>query len=212
MLCAFAVICLCGVGLWWQWNKGKMSILFAVLIVLLGALNGAQSLERAVDHFAQFLPTDRTLVEVEGLVSSDPERIDGDYRIVFDVLQLVVKDTARAVSGRALIRFKAGTALPAYRDRMQLQMQLYQPDPPRNPGAFDYREFLKRRGIDALGTVQKRAQIIAHRQEKDDWWAQIVLPVRNLIRRAIEQNLSRRACWPLKRGAFGCKACGARRN
>ena len=205
MLCAFAVICLCGVGLWWQWNKGKMSILFAVLIVLLGALNGAQSLERAVDHFAQFLPTDRTLVEVEGLVSSDPERIDGDYRIVFDVLQLVVKDTARAVSGRALIRFKAGTALPAYRDRMQLQMQLYQPDPPRNPGAFDYREFLKRRGIDALGTVQKRAQIIAHRQEKDDWWAQIVLPVRNLIRRAIEQNLSGGPAGLLKGVLLGAK-------
>ena len=205
ILCAFTLICLCGVGLWWHWNKGKMGILFPVLIVLLGVLNGAQSLERPADHFAQFLPADRTLVEVEGLVSSDPERIDGDYRIVFDVLQLVVKDTSRAVSGKALIRFKAGTALPAYRDRMQLQMQLYQPDPPRNPGAFDYREFLKRRGIDALGTVQKRAQIIAHQQEKDDWWAQIVLPVRNLIRRAIEQNLSGGPAGLLKGVLLGAK-------
>ena len=113
MLCAFAVICLCGVGLWRHWNKGKMSILFASLLILLGAMNGTQSLERAADHFVHFLPADRTLVEVEGLVSSDPERIDGDYRLVFDVLQLVVRDTARAVSGRALIRFKSGTALPA---------------------------------------------------------------------------------------------------
>ena len=166
MLCAFAVICLCVLGLWRHWHKGKMSMLFAGMLVLLGALKGTQSLERAADHFAQFLPADRTLVEVEGLVSSDPERIAGDYRIVFDVLQLVVKDTVRAVSGKALIRFKAGTALPAYRDRMQLQIQLYQPDPPRNPGAFDYRAFLKRRGIDALGTVQKSSQIIAQRREK----------------------------------------------
>ena len=205
MLCAFAVICLCGVGLWRHWNKGKMSILFASLLILLGAMNGTQSLERAADHFVHFLPADRTLVQVEGLVSSDPERIDGDYRLVFDVLQLVVKDTARAVSGRALIRFKSGTALPAYRDRMQLQIQLYQPDPPRNPGAFDYRAFLKRKGIDALGTVHKRAQIIAQQREKDDWWAQIVLPVRNHIRRAIEQNLSGGPAGLLKGVLLGAK-------
>ena len=203
--CAFAVICLCGVGLWWHWNKGKMSILFAGLLVLLGALKGTQSLERAVDHFVQFLPTDRTLVEVEGLVSSDPEYVDGDYRIVFDIFQLVVKDTVRAVSGRALIRFKAGTALPAYRDRMQLHMQLYQPSLPRNPGAFDYRKFLRRRGIDALGTVQKRSQIIGHRREKGDWWAQTVLPVRRLIRRAIEQNLSGGPAGLLKGVLLGAK-------
>ena len=205
ILCAFAVICLCGVGLWWHWNKGKMSILFAGLLILLGALRSAQSLERAVDHFVQFLPADRTLVEVEGLISSDPESIDGDYRIVFDVLQIVFKDTARAVSGKALIRFKADTAVPSYRDRMQLQIQLYQPGGPRNPGAFDYREFLKRRGIDALGTVQKRAQIIAHGREKDDWWAQIVLPVRNLIRQAIEQNLAGGPAGLLKGVLLGAK-------
>ena len=205
MLCAFAIICICGAGLWWQWNKGKMSILFAGLLILLGALRSAQSLERAADHFAQFLPADRTLVEVEGLVSSDPENIDGDYRVVFDVIQLVVKDTVRAVSGRVLIRFKAGTALPAYRDRIQLQIQLYQPDPPRNPGAFDYRNYLKRRGIDALGTVQKPSQIIAQRREKDDWWAQIVLPVRSLIRRAIEQNLSGGPAGLLKGVLLGAK-------
>ncbi len=205
LLCALVVICICGTGLWWQWNKRNMSILFAGLLVLLGALRSAQNLERAVDHFALFLPADRTLVEVEGLVSSDPERIDGDCRIVFDVLQLVVKDTVRAVSGRALIRFKAGTASPAYRDRMQLQIQLYQPGPPRNPGTFDYRDFLKRKGIDALGTVLKRSQIIAHRHEKDDWWAKIVLPVRNLIRRAIEQNLSGGPAGLLKGVLLGAK-------
>ena len=205
ILCAFTLICFCSVGLWRHWNKGKMSILFASLLILLGALRSSQSLERAVDHFVLFLPADRTLVEVEGLVSSDPERIDGDYRTVFNVLQIVFKDTTRAVSGRALIRFKAGTAVPTYGDRMQLQIQLYQPGPPRNPGAFDYRDFLKRRGIDALGTVQKRIQIIAHQQEKDDWWAQIVLPIRNLIRRAIDQNLSGGPAGLLKGVLLGAK-------
>ena len=182
-----------------------MSIIFASLLILLGALRSAQSLERAVDHFVLFLPADRTLAEVEGLVSSDPERIDGDYRTVFNVLQIVFKDTARAVSGKALIRFKAGTALPTYGDRMQLQIQLYQPGPPRNPGAFDYRDFLKRRGIDALGTVQKRNQIITHQRKKDDWWAQIVLPIRNLIRRAIDQNLSGGPAGLLKGVLLGAK-------
>ena len=205
LICVFAVICICGTGLWRQWNKRTMSILFASLLILLGALRSAQSLERAADHFVQFLPSNRTLVEVEGFVSSDPERINGDDRIAFDVLQLVVKDTVRAVSGRALIRFKADTALPTYGDRMQLQIQLYQPSLPRNPGAFDYRAFLKRRGIDALGTVQKRSQVIAHRQEKDDWWAQIVLPVRTLIRRAIEQNLSGGPAGLLKGVLLGAK-------
>ncbi len=205
IFCAFAVVCLCGVGVWRRWNKGKMSLLFAGLLVLLGASRGVQSLARDANHFAQFLPVDRTLVEIEGMVASDPQRIDGDYRIVFDVLQIAVKDTVRAVSGKALVRFKAGTALPAYRDWMQLQMQLYQPSPPRNPGAFDYRAFLKRKGIDALGTVRKRAQIIDHREGTDNWWGQVVLPVRGVIRRAIDQNLSGGPAGLLKGVLLGAK-------
>ena len=204
VLCAVALVGLCGVGLWLRWHTRNLSVLFAGLLVLLGALRGAQSLKRDADHFVQFLP-DRAFVEAEGWVASDPERINGDYRMVFDVRQLVVNDTVRAVSGKALIRFKAGTVVPVYGDWMQLQVQLYQPSHPRNPGAFDYRAFLKRRGLDALGTVRKRSQILAHREGADDWWARVVLPVRDVIRRAIDQNFSGGPAGLLKGVLLGAK-------
>lgn len=195
---------LCGMGFWLRWHARNLSVLFAGVLVLIGALRGAQSLERDADHFVPFLP-DRAFVEAEGFVASEPERIKGDYRVVFDVRQLAVEDAVHAVSGKALIRFRAGTAVPAYRDWMRLQVQLYQPSQPRNPGAFDYRAFLQRRGLDALGTVRKRSQILAHREGADDWWARVILPVRGVIRGAIEQNLSGGPAGLLKGVLLGAK-------
>lgn len=204
VLGAVVLVGLCGMGLWRHWHARNLSVLFAGVLVLLGALRGAQSLKRDADHFVQFLP-DRAFVEAEGRVASEPERIKGDYRVVFDMRQLAVEDAVHAVSGKALIRFRAGTAVPAYRDWMRLQVQLYQPSQPRNPGAFDYRAFLQRRGLDALGTVRKRSQILAHREGADDWWARVILPVRGVIRGAIEQNLSGGPAGLLKGVLLGAK-------
>ena len=204
VLGAVVLVGLCGMGLWRHWHARNLSVLFAGVLVLLGALRGAQSLKRDADHFVQFLP-DRTFVEAEGFVASEPERIKGDYRVVFDMRQLAVEDAVHAVSGKALIRFRAGTAVPAYRDWMRLQVQLYQPSQPRNPGAFDYRAFLQRRGLDALGTVRKQSQILAHREGADDWWARVILPVRGVIRGAIEQNLSGGPAGLLKGVLLGAK-------
>ena len=204
VLGAVVLVGLCGMGLWRHWHARNLSVLFAGVLVLLGALRGAQSLKRDADHFVQFLP-DRVFVEAEGFVASEPERIKGDYRVVFDMRQLAVEDAVHAVSGKALIRFRAGTAVPAYRDWMRLQVQLYQPSQPRNPGAFDYRAFLQRRGLDALGTVRKQSQILAHREGADDWWARVILPVRGVIRGAIEQNLSGGPAGLLKGVLLGAK-------
>lgn len=204
VLGAVVLVGLCGMGLWRHWHARNLSVLFAGVLVLLGALRGAQSLKRDADHFVQFLP-DRAFVEAEGFVASEPERIKGDYRVVFDMRQLAVEDAVHAVSGKALIRFRAGTAVPAYRDWMRLQVQLYQPSQPRNPGAFDYRAFLQRRGLDALGTVRKQSQILAHREGADDWWARVILPVRGVIRGAIEQNLSGGPAGLLKGVLLGAK-------
>ena len=204
VVCAVVLVGLCGMGLWRHWHATTLTVLFAGVLVLLGALRGAQSLKRDSDHFVQFLP-DRAFVEAEGWVASEPERIKGDYRIAFDVRQLAVGDTVHAVSGKALIRFQAGTTVPAYRDWMRLQVQLYRPSQPRNPGAFDYRAFLQRRGLDALGTVRKQSQILAHREGADDWWARVILPVRGVIRGAIEQNLSGGPAGLLKGVLLGAK-------
>ena len=189
ILAACVVMGIGMVGFWRRWNAWYVSVTLVCFLILLGALRSAQSSLYPANHF---LPTDDNVVGVDSVVISEPECVGDDYRVIYELHELVVNDTARSVAGRALLKFRAGTHVPAYGDQMQLEVPLYRPGPPRNPGAFDYKSYLARRGIDVLGTIRKPAQIIELDSSivKSDWWALVIWPLRNHIRSAIEQNLS----------------------
>ncbi|HUU57719.1 MAG TPA: DNA internalization-related competence protein ComEC/Rec2 [bacterium] len=94
----------------------------------------------------RFRPTEAV---VTGVVSSDPEH--RPYGTIFVLrLESMTADGATArVGGRARVTVYDRVAA-RYGDRLAVAGKVSAPKPARNPGGFDYRSYLRRRGITAL--------------------------------------------------------------
>jgi len=93
-----------------------------------------------------------TAAAVAGIVADDPEQ--RPYGTIF---ALKVKNIATAagttrVSGRARVSVYENVSL-RYGDEVAIRGKLAAPKPARNPAGFDYRAYLRRRGITALVTA-----------------------------------------------------------
>ena len=95
-------------------------------------------------------------VEVMGTVVEEPERREKYVRFLMEVDQVRWEGKARPVSGRILIRYLIAQPVVEYGDRLWLGLVMERPEPPRNPGAFDYQRYLSGKGILVLGTVKNR--------------------------------------------------------
>jgi competence protein ComEC len=90
---------------------------------------------------------------VAGIVAGDPEQ--RPYGTIFPLqIESVALGGAAAepTSGRARVSIYENVAL-RYGDEVAIRGKLAAPRPARNPGGFDFRSYLKRRGITALVTA-----------------------------------------------------------
>ena len=97
----------------------------------------------------------------------------------------------RHLAGRVWVTLR-GFRLPAGAgDRIWLQTRLRQPQPARNPGAFDFRRYLHLQGVHATASAYRRDQLLRVEALPAAWWRErLVLPLRRLMRGALEANLS----------------------
>ena len=89
---------------------------------------------------------------VTGVVAGDPEQ--RPYATVFPLAieNVALDGDAEPASGRARVSVYENVPL-RYGDEVAIKGKLVAPRPARNPGGFDYRSYLKRRGITALVTA-----------------------------------------------------------
>jgi competence protein ComEC len=84
----------------------------------------------------------------QGLVKTFPERRKKSIRIELDLEQVRLSGSWEAVSSKALIYLPLNTAqVPQPGDRIVVNGQLEIPRSPLNPDEFDYKSFLRHRGI-----------------------------------------------------------------
>ncbi len=89
---------------------------------------------------------------VSGVVAGDPEQ--RSYGTVFPlkIENVSLNGGAEPASGRARVSVYENVAL-RYGDEVAVKGKIAAPKPARNPGGFDYRSYLKRRGVTALVTA-----------------------------------------------------------
>jgi len=126
--------------------------------VLLGALAlaGAAWFSARRDYLAAddvafklergFRPTEAVLT---GVVSSDPEHKPYGTAFVLRLESMTAGGETASVGGRARVAVYERVAV-RYGDRVAVAGKVSAPRPARNPGGFDYRTYLGRRGITAL--------------------------------------------------------------
>ena len=95
------------------------------------------------------------------------------------------------LAGRVWVTLR-GCRLPAGAgDRIWLHTRLRQPQPARNPGAFDFRRYLHLQGVHAAASAYRPGQLLRVEPLPAAWWRErLVLPLRRLTRGALEANLS----------------------
>ncbi len=128
---------------------------------------------------------------ITGTILEEPQRSSDRTRVLV-ALEEVENDSARFwVSGRILVTVNDLEIAADYADRIVVSGRLRRPEPARNPGAFDYRRFLRMRDIFATVSVRKREQIVrvvGHRGHP--LYEYLILPIRASVRRSIGRNLT----------------------
>ena len=128
---------------------------------------------------------------ITGTILEEPQRGSDRTRVLL-ALEEVENDSARfRVSGRIMVTFSDLEIAADYADRIVVSGRLQKPAPARNPGAFDYRRFLKLRDTWATVSVRKQEQIVrVVGNPGDALYEYLILPIRASVRRSIERNLS----------------------
>jgi len=128
---------------------------------------------------------------VRGTIAEEPERGAAQTRFVLKLTEVETDSALYRVSGQLLVRAKEVPIPATYGDLIVLRGQMRQPQPARNPGGFDYRAFLARQHIHATFFIGKAEQIVAVEPQIGHWtYEYLILPIRQAVRRAIQQNLS----------------------
>jgi competence protein ComEC len=130
-----------------------------LLVVWLGVVvaNGYEVRVDRADSLSR-LVSEGERCELEGIVLDDPEAKETAgspweppgrvYRFHMRVTSVDAESGRQPAGGRVVVSVKRrGDLGLAYGDRVRLSGVVGEPDPVRNPGGFDYRRYLARRGI-----------------------------------------------------------------
>lgn len=150
--CLALALALLGFG----WLGSRLA-LAAVFVAGFGLVHELQHLAWTRAPLAQALEEGRqVLVEVEGLVADEPLEREGNLRFPLRVRQLQTREQAWRWDGLLWVNAKATPGQPRLQcgDLVQARGSLARPEPPRNPGEFDFATHLRRLG--AGGTLRVR--------------------------------------------------------
>jgi competence protein ComEC len=143
------------------------------------------------NHLSKFPYYDERVV-IEGEAITEPEIARTEKkRMVVEADRITCQTGTFHVTGKLLVTLKGVSRPPEYGDRLEVRGILRRPSPARNPGAFDYLEYLRRSGIYATLVVRQPDRLrVIEKAEGKGITAWLVLPVRRAIKEAIERNLT----------------------
>jgi len=143
----------------WRRRLFTAQLLVLAALIALGALLIHFSLHPAIPpHHISKLP-DRHKVVLTGSIYRPPQR---DVRKTVAYLRadsISSGDTVAPATGRIRITIGDPLVPVRYGYRVRLQAKLYRPHNFRNPGAFDYEGYLRRKGVLVTGYVRDADQV-----------------------------------------------------
>lgn len=155
-----------------RWPWGSFILLLLTCTAVGAARFNIQQRQMAANNIGRFAPaTGRVLIRAELLITSPPQyrrkplggplfSIAGGYT-TFTARAVACRNDQRWVSASGRVIVHVPSWLPALHvnQRVEVWGWLSQPAPPANPGAFDYREYLRTRRIFSQIDLTHTAQI-----------------------------------------------------
>ena len=125
-----------------------------------------------------------------GRVVEEPERGGSRTRFVVELGEVLTERVVYRVTGWIFAIAKEVGVGAEYGDRISLEGRLDRPRVARNPGAFDYRNFLAQQRIYATLFIGQSEQVVAVERLSGHWFHErVVLTLRRVVRSIITRNL-----------------------
>jgi competence protein ComEC len=195
------------------WKRRAVALAFAVSAFAIAgaALQSAAMDPGAADHLGRLEESgallSEKLLELGGVIGRHPDRRPDALNLVLDVESIAQGGRVTGASGSVLVRIKLSTEwtdreLPFRTgDRVRLLTELRRPDPPGNPGGFDYPAFLRRQGITHIGAVKSPLALEIEARGLGFPGASAISSLRAALERQIRKFFSEEGV-PTQRGAL----------
>lgn len=200
-----AVLAACGLALaCYALHRREGAAAMLLLFVFLGwfwAGVGENAAGQGPEQFAGHYVT------LEGTVDSEPRYGSGGEDAVYVLAARAVYLGERRVetTGLVQVKVKGGGPVYSYGEQLRADGFVYRPREPGNFGAFNYRDYLERRGIHCLMTVMEPEQIRIVAGEGRASPVGLALEYKNALRRVADATLDQRNSAVLGGMLFGSR-------
>jgi len=169
-------------------------------IFLIASFIYQNSLRLSSNHIANFITQEKKPALVKGLIISDPiysKTVYGTSKTTFILEANQIKENShwQITQGKIRTTLYGHPDLFEYGDLLLLEGRLYKPNPPTNPGQFNYKEYLERKHIYALLTANQKNSIHLISQDNGNPIMQYTLKLKHILKNRLynllpEQNAS----------------------
>ena len=139
-----------------------------------------------ISHFTEFTKP----VEIVGTVVNYPNYRPDKTTVVVEATGLFHERQVRAVKGRLLMNIRFPNSHLSYGDEIKVKGKLRRPRDRRNPGEFDYRDYLMAQDIFATLSVYRRKDLIVLSSGHGKvLFREFIVPVKSYLDRFISSSL-----------------------
>ena len=125
---------------------------------------------------------------LSGQVISIPENYQDKISFLLAADALEKNGKRYSVSGKVKVNIYGGSAEVGYGDKIKVLAKLFIPRGFRNPGGFDYQEFLETKGISLVGTVKSDLYIVSRLEKRGNLFLEWIYDWRKDLISNIEKN------------------------
>ncbi len=187
----------------------RKKILFLLFLSLTSFFLGACVLVNAktlpANHIAGITPYKGKSVWLKGIIIDEPLQKKNKVVFTLFVKELQVQDTLEKVTGKVLVWCFKNEDF-RYGREVILEGKLYRPYPLRLSKRFDYREYLKRKGIYSMLSVSKKGKVIFTGNDHGNPVKKFAFSLNNKVKQMISSHLSPEAAGVLSAMILGARS------
>jgi competence protein ComEC len=179
------LLCLCFVL---SWTKRTTVLIGMIICTLISAASLRYHIITDVfpkDH----ITTRKTdfISQYEGLVIDYQYKKDHRNKYLISLKKVCLPDTHYITSGKILLYTKKIQERYHYGDKIQVRASLDRPSAKRNPGQFDYRQYLSSQNIYHISQVSHVGSIKVIEKNKGNWFiGMVIIPLRKYCQKTFQ--------------------------
>ncbi len=165
---------------------------FLILSLVLAGFFRYETLTRELppDHVSNYLNLE-SAVTIIGQIAAEPDVRKDKTFLTVEAEAVREGQRTHSTSGRIILKIKEPSFKFDFADRIRFNGYLNEPTSGRNPGAFDYRRYLSRKGIWGMVSLDRANRVeILGSGERGFYRSRIVIPLRRWIRAVFDRTLS----------------------